>query len=472
MLPFITSYLPELVLLAGALALFCVTLAERRNTLARRVALVTALLTLAACVVALPAAASLFDGAYRVDGFSQILKLFIALGLFLALLAAGGLQDIPADFRPEFYLFTVLSGFGLVTLVSCVDILTLVVALQMASFPLYLLVPLRREREGQRAQMESAAKYIMFGIAANGIMLFGLSYLYGLTGSTALPALMHKLRPLAESPLALAGLTLTCCGFFYKLAVFPFHFWTPDVYQGASNESAAIIASLPKLGAIAVLARLTALATPDNSRFALLLALLATASMFYGNLAALVQTDLKRLLGFSGIAHAGYTVVGLVALNSDGRAASLYYLFAYLFMILASFVVVCRISPDGRNVALHDLAGLHRRSPLLAWTLLAGVFGLAGVPPLAGFIGKLALLKAALAQGWLWLVVLTVLNSAVAIYYYLLMIREAFFRDAADATAPLELDAAGRWLCWLLILAILALGIFPGRILAMLGIIV
>jgi NADH-quinone oxidoreductase subunit N len=472
MLHFINSYLPELVLLTGALALFFVTLGERRSLMARRVALGTALATIAACVLALPAEAILFDGAYRVDGFSQILKLFLALGLFLALLAAGGLQDIPADFRPEFYLFTVLGGFGLVTLVSCVDVLSLVVALQMASFPLYLLVPLRRERAGQRAQMESAAKYIMFGIAANGIMLFGLSYLYGLTGATAVPALMHKLRPVAESPLALAGLALTCCGLFYKLAVFPFHFWTPDVYQGSSNESAAIIATLPKLGAVAVLARLTALASPDNPRFALLLAVLAAASMFYGNLAALVQTDLKRLLGFSGIAHAGYTVVGLVALDRDGRAAALYYLFAYVFMTLACFTVVCRVSYEGRNVAMGELAGLHRRSPLLAWTLLAGVFGLAGVPPLAGFIGKLALLKAALAQGWLWLVVLAVLNSAIAVYYYLLLIREAFFRDAPPEAPVLEMDAATRWLCWLLVVLILALGLFPGRIIALLGMVV
>jgi len=468
---FITSYLPELVMLAGTLVLFFITLGDRRGVLARRVALVTALATVTACVMALPAEEVLFEGAYRVDGFSQILKLFLSVGLFFALLAAGGLQDIPSDFRPEFYLFTILGGFGLVTLVSCVDLLTMVVALQMASFPLYLLVPLRREREGQRAQMESAAKYIMFGIAANGIMLFGLSYLYGLTGTTALAGVMHQIRGVAESPLALAGLALTCCGLFYKLAVFPFHFWTPDVYEGSSHESAAIISSLPKLGAVAVLARLTALATPENPRFALLLAVLATASMFYGNLAALVQTDLKRLLGFSGIAHAGHTVVGLVALDSDGRAAALYYLFAYLFMILASFLVVCRVSTDGRNVGLSELAGLHRRSPLLAWTLLLAVFGLAGVPPLAGFIGKLALLKAALAKGWLWLVVLTVINSAIAIYYYLLMVREAFFKDATPEAPRIGLDAATQLLCVLLMVAILALGVFPGRLLAFLSVV-
>jgi NADH-quinone oxidoreductase subunit N len=327
---------------------------------------------------------------------------------------------------------------------------------------------MRRERTEQRKQMESAAKYIMFGVAANGIMLFGVSYLFGVTGATHLGVMMQKLQPIAHSPLVIAGLALTFCGLFYKLAVFPFHFWTPDVYQGSSNESASIIASLPKIGAVAVLARLAALATPENQALAALLAVLAAVSMFYGNLAAIVQTDFKRLLGFSGIAHAGYTVVGLVALNPEGRAAALYYIIAYFFMVVACFAVICRVSRDGANVAISDLAGLHKRSPLLAVTLLVGVFGLAGVPPFAGFIGKLALLKAAYARGWLWLVILTVVNSAIAIYYYLVVVREACFRDPGHQPA-LKLDGATRALCYLLIAAIVALGVFPGRIMGLLS---
>jgi NADH-quinone oxidoreductase subunit N len=206
----------------------------------------------------------LFSGAYRVDAFSQVLKLVFTLGLTAIVLLSGGLPDIRAKIQPEYFLFLTLSATGLVMLVSCVDVLGLVIALELSSFPLYLMVPMRREREGQRAQMESAIKYIMFGVAANGIMLFGLSYLFGLTGTTSLPLMATKLAPLLGTPLAVGGLALTFAGLYYKLAVFPFHFWTPDVYQGASNETASLIASLPKLGAVAVLVRLVSLPHPGN----------------------------------------------------------------------------------------------------------------------------------------------------------------------------------------------------------------
>ena len=245
-------------------------------------------------------------------------------------------------------------------LVSCVDIITLVVALEVSAFPLYFLVAMRREREGQKSQMESAIKYIMFGVAANGVMFFGMSYLFGLTGTTSLTDLLPRLQPVIHSPLAIAGLALTFCGLYYKLAVFPFHFWTPDVYQGASNETAGLVASLPKIGAVAVLVRFVSLASPDNHTVAIMLAILAAGSMFYGNLIALMQKDFKRLLGFSGIAHAGYALIGFVALDQFGYTAALYYIIGYLLMVLACFVVICKVSRDGTNVSIEDLAGLHQ----------------------------------------------------------------------------------------------------------------
>jgi NADH-quinone oxidoreductase subunit N len=220
---------------------------------------------------------------------------------------------------------------------------------------------------------------------------------------------------------------------------------------------------LPKVGAMAVMVRLLSGAA-DQASLAVLLACLAAASMVYGNLIALQQKDLKRLLGFSGIAHAGYALVGLVALDSAGFTAALYYILSYLFMVQACMLVVCRVSTDGANVSLDGLAGLHRRSPLLAVALIVGVFGLAGLPPFAGFMGKLALLKAAFARGHLALVILTVVNSAIAIYYYLCIIREAFFRDAAEAP-PIRLPVSIRLAAILLVAAILMLGLAPGSVL-------
>jgi NADH-quinone oxidoreductase subunit N len=213
-----------------------------------------------------------------------------------------------------------------------------------------------------------------------------------------------------------------------------------------------------------VLVRFVSLAAPEHRPIALLLTCLAVASMFYGNLVALMQKDLKRLLGFSGIAHAGYALIGFVALDEAGYTAALFYIVSYLFMVLACFIVVCKVSPDGTNVALEDLAGLHRRSPLLAATLLVGVFALAGVPPFAGFMGKLMLLKAALAKGHLALVIIAVVNTAIAIYYYLSLVREACFRDPVNPVA-IKINAAMRFVCVLLIGGILALGVAPSRFL-------
>lgn len=462
------AFLPELVVVLGALALFVVALGENLGTLARRVSLGVAAAAILACWASLDQQAVLFHGAYRVDAYSQWLKLALSIGFLLVLWLSGDLPDIRVGVKPEYFLFLTLGVAGLLMLVSSMELITLVVALELSSFPLYFLVAMRREREGQRAQMESAMKYIMFGVAANGIMLYGMSLLFGLTGTTYLPELARQFGAVMQSPLALVGLGMMFCGLYFKLAVFPFHFWTPDVYQGASNETAGVVASLPKLAAVAVLVRFVSLAPSDARSLAVLLSGVAMASMFYGNLVALAQRDLKRLLGFSGIAHAGYTIVGLVALDRAGFTASLYYMTAYVLMVLACFVVICRVSEDGENAGFDSLAGLHKRSPLLAVTLGVGVFALAGLPPFAGFMGKLGLLTAAFAKGHTALVIIMVVNAAIAVYYYLCMVREAWFRDPLH-DRPLVLDTRTRALCIVLIAGILALGILPGSVMNRMG---
>jgi NADH-quinone oxidoreductase subunit N len=459
------AFLPELVLLTGALVLFFVTLGDRLVARTRLVTGITAVATLVAAALSLDQTTVLFSGAYRVDAFSQLLKLVLAGGFVAVYCLTGALPDVRERIRPEYHLFLTLSVSGLLMLVSSIDLIAIIIALELSSFPLYLLVPMRRERTDRRVQMESAVKYIMFGIAANGLMFFGVSYLFGLTGTTSLPLMLERLLPVVHTPLALVGLALTFCGLFYKLAVFPFHFWTPDVYQGASNETASLIASLPKVAAVVVLVRFTALASPEHPALAMLLTGLAIVSMLYGNLIALGQTDFKRLLGFSGIAHAGYALVGFVALSENGSAAALYYISGYMVMVLACFVVISRVSRDGTNVAISELAGLHRRSPLLAVTLIIGVFGLAGIPPFVGFMGKLSLLTAALAEGHLALVIITMLNAAVAVYYYLRVVREAVFGDPGENPAPIVLDRSTRALCVALIVAIILLGVSPSTVL-------
>jgi NADH-quinone oxidoreductase subunit N len=468
MTPFMLSFLPELVLLAGALLLFIASLGKNAASHGRSLATSISIALFAACLMAFNAKATLFTGAYRVDAYSQFLKLVLAAGYLLVNLLNRDLGDIRDDIRGEYHFFLSLSLTGLIFLVSSIDIISIVVSLELSSYPLFLMVAMRREQSVQRVQMESAIKYMMFGISATGVMLFGLSFLYGLTGTTALPAMATKLQPLLSTPLAIVGLAMTFAGFFYKLAVFPFHFWTPDVYEGASNETAGLVASLPKVGATAVLVRFVYLSTPAvltrATDLALLLAILATASMFYGNLLALVQKDVKRLLGFSGIAHAGYALVGFVAMDRVGYTASLFYITGYLVMVLAAFLVVSRVSQNGANVAIEDLAGLHKRSPLLAATLGLAVFALAGLPPFVGFMGKFGIINAALARGWLWLAVVMVINSAVAAYYYLRIVKEMYFSDPEGQASKVVLDPPALLASVLLVALVVGLGVAPAGV--------
>jgi len=349
-------------------------------------------------------------------------------------------------------------------LVSSVELLTIFIALELSSYSLYLLVPMRDDKTGLRMQMESAIKYVLFGVVATGVMLFGMSYLFGLTGTTYLVELLPRLHQMMGSPAALIAIAMVLGGFFFKLAVFPFHFWVPDVYQGASNETTAFIASVPKVAAVAMLIRLTALATPEGQAIVTLLIVLSVCSMFYGNLVALVQTDIKRMLGFSGIAHAGYVLLGLVTMQEVGYATSLYYIVGYMVMTQAGFLVISKVSEHGENLAIADFTGLHKRSPLLALTLAVSMFALAGIPPFVGFMGKFMLLTGAYKAGHLPLVILAAINTAISIYYYLSVVRVAYSASPVERPAVL-IGAVGKAVSLALVLVILAMGLFPDQIL-------
>ena len=458
-------FAPELILLLGGLMLFFLSLGQLRVALPRRLTQFMALAAAVACALTLFAHGSLFFDAYRVDLFSQLLKLITCVGLAATLFANPRLTDVAQELRAEYYLFLTLSSLGLVFLVSSADLLTMFISLELSSYALYLLVPMRDDSRGLRMQMESAIKYILFGVVATGVMLFGMSYLFGLTGTITFKQLLPALRPLMQSPAALAAIAMTLGGFFFKLAVFPFHFWAPDVYQGASNETAAFIASVPKVAAVGLLIRIASLATPEGHFLVFMLATLSACSMFYGNLAALVQTDVKRMLGFSGIAHAGYIMLGLVTLGEAGYATAIYYVIGYLVMIIAAFLVVCAVSRDGENVLVSDLNGLYKRSPLLAFTLAVSMFAMAGIPPFAGFMGKFMLLTAAYKAGFLPLVIIAVVNTAISIYYYLCVVKAAYSGDPGECptlvVAPSTKAASA-----LLTVAIIALGVVPDRVLA------
>ena len=450
---------PEAALALTALLVFAALMTERHRTArARRAAYVGGALVLAASLLTLGRSEEFLWAAYRVDAFSQLVKAAVAAGFLIGAAIAGDVRGQREDVRGEVFFFLLTSTAGLVTLASAVELLALYLGMEIASFSLFVLVPMCDRCEMGR---EAALKFIVIGLAASAVTLFGLSLLVGFTGTTRLDEIVRQLPQLAGEPAVTFGLALFLAGLLFKLAVFPFHFWAPDVYQAASHGVASFVATASKVGAIAVLARLIAAAELGGAQLVTALAVIAAVSMTLGNLVAIVQRDVKRMLAYSAVAQAGYVVVGLVAFTRAGVAAALFYGLLYLVMNAAAFLVVARVGADGSNPQLEDLSGLHHRSPLLAATLLLALFALAGVPPTAGFVGKWFLFSAAMGQGWWLLVLLGAVNSTVSVYYYLVAVKYAYLVPDDQHRGPVVLSVGDRALCYALSGAVVVLGVFP-----------
>jgi NADH-quinone oxidoreductase subunit N len=250
------------------------------------------------------------------------------------------------------------------------------------------------------------------------------------------------------------------CGFFFKLALFPFHIWAPSVYQGAANQVTAFVATATKVTAMAMLARLVSM-SGGNTSLAHVLITLAIISMTYGNLVALIQKDFKRLLAYSAIAHAGYSLIGILSMTPAGYAATFFYAFAYLVTTFICFLVVVKVASDGRNLAIAELAGLHRRSPLLAMALMVGVFSLGGIPPTIGFTGKFIVFTAAMQRGYFLLVLIAMINVVISLYYYIQVVKAAFLLEPAVELPRINLSVPATILTSVMVGIIVVGGIFP-----------
>ncbi len=460
------AILPELALLTGALAFFALSLGKNHDQVRfNNSAVFMGVIVFICSLISFSQNVTIFNGCYQVDQFSQFFKLMISLGLVYVLIAGQNLKGVETSDRPEYYMFLFVSCLGLMTLVSSIELITLFVSLELSSFALYIMVPMRDNTTGVRVQMEAGIKYILFGVLATGFMLFGMSYIFGLTGSTFFSEIVPGLQKVSSQPAALIAVIMVLTGFFYKLAIFPMHFWVPDVYEAAANETTAFVATIPKLGAAALLIRFVSMVPGDTVILVNLLTILALCSMFYGNLIALVQTDVKRMLGFSGIAHAGFILLGLLTLNSNGYATVMYYISGYVFMNIACYIVFCNVSEKGENLSISDLNGLHKRQPMMAFLLAVGLFALAGIPPMVGFMGEFLLLAGALKAGHLYLVILAAINAGIAIYYYLRVVKAAFTTDPEDR-ADVEINTMTRIGSVSLVLLIILMGAFPARIIA------
>lgn len=455
-------FLPELTLLGAGLIIFFVSIGQVAGQMARNIAIGLGAIVFGATIIGFNQEGTLFFEAYKVDLFSQTFKVLITGAMFVVLLFSSKLEGVREEIHPEYYLFLFMSVLGLVMLVSSVELIAIFISLELSSFAVYIMVPMRDDSGKFKFQMEAGAKYLLFGVMATGFMLFGMSYLFGLTGSTQLDELVAQVPTMLSTPAMVIAMVLFLCGFFYKLAIFPFHFWVPDVYEGSANETTSFIATVPKIAAVALLLRITTMIDGGGSTLVNLLMVCSILSMFYGNLSALVQKDIKRMLGFSGIAHAGFILLGLLVFHVTGYAHALYYIAGYVVMNLACFLVICTVAHNGDNVQIDDLTGLYKRSPLLAVTLLVGFFALAGIPPFVGFMGKFFLLVDALKQDYILLVTLAAINTAIAIFYYLSVVRVAFCTGEEELT-PIATPVHLKMLSIVLMATIVIMGIFPSQ---------
>jgi len=414
-------------------------------------------------LAAIAAQATLFAGVYQVDLFSQMFKVLLGLGLLLVVYLCGDLSGIARRRHVELFLLLFICTLAMMFLVSSMHLLTLYVSLELSSYSLYVLVALRRDRD---LGIEAGLKYFLVGVCASAVMLFGMALLYGAVQAVHVQDLTRALVDAEHRPMVMVGLIFTLGGLFFKLALFPFHVWAPDVYQGAADQVAGYIATASKVAAVAVIIRIVS-TSGHGSVLAHVLVALSVVSMTVGNLAAIAQTDFKRLMAFSSVANAGYVLIGILSMSAAGYAAAVYYALALLLMKFTCFLVLVKAgAPDG-NLRIAQLAGLHRRSPILAMALMLSLFGLAGIPPTAGFTGKLLIFTAAIEQGYLWLVLVAMGNVVISLYYYLMAVKAAYLMEPDAAFPEPSVSMADRVLAALLIVAIVAVGIYPTDVLAL-----
>jgi NADH-quinone oxidoreductase subunit N len=346
-------------------------------------------------------------------------------------------------------------------LVSSVHLLTIFVALELSSYSLYTLVFLRKGRD---RGVDAGIKYFLIGASASAMMLFGFALLYGSIQAAFLVEILKILPGAIGRPVVIIALILLLSGFFFKLAVFPFHFWAPDVYENAANQVATYIATASKVAAIAILMRIVALSGGGSTYLVHILVTLSIVSMTMGNLSAVVQKDLKRLLAYSSIAHAGYVLIGILSMSPVGYSSAIFYALSLLMMKFTCFLVVVKVADDGRNLDIEHLAGLHRRCPILALALMMALFGLAGIPPTIGFTGKLMIFTAAMQKGYFTLVLIAMINVVISLYYYLLVVKAAYLLEPGKELPDLNISPPIKVLTGLLIFGIVAGGIFPNYI--------
>jgi NADH-quinone oxidoreductase subunit N len=465
----LTLVLPEIVLLSLAGLLLIVDLFVRRDqkwfTFACGIA---ALLWTAVFVyqlgVPFDARPELgFASLIVIDGVATTLKLVILIAAAVALTYSWDYLKKHKLDNGEFVALVLFGTLGMLVLASSANMLTSYLGLELLSLSMYALVALKRD---DKIATEAAMKYFVLGALASGLLLFGMSVIYGATGSLDLDAISNALGSANRTAIAL-GLIFIAAGVAFKLGVVPFHMWVPDVYNGAPTAVTLFLGSAPKVAAFALAYRLFGDGlTPASNDWSIILAVIATLSVVLGNLIAISQTNIKRMLAYSAIANMGFLLLGFVAGGKDGYASALFYSLAYVITGLVSFGILVALSGRGIEYdSIEDLKGLNARSPWFAFLMLLAMFSLAGIPPTLGFWAKLSVIESTVNAGYVWLAIVAVLASLVGAFYYLRVVKAMYFEDPAETGIALPSRSVTVILS-VNAIAILLLGMFPSAIAA------
>jgi NADH-quinone oxidoreductase subunit N len=394
------------------------------------------------------------------DGYALFFDVVICYAAALVVMLSMDYLGRTGGESGEYYALVLFSTAGMMLMASAGDLIVVFLSLELMSLSLYVLAGLFKRR---LTSGEASMKYFLLGAFATSFLLYGIALIYGATGSTNLDRIAASAAARGGDPLLLIGLGLLLVGFGFKISSVPFHMWAPDVYEGAPTTITALIATGSKAGAFAALIRVLMVALPGaQADWSALLWGVAALSMTLGNVVALAQSNLKRMLAYSSIAHVGYMLMGLVAGGAPGAGAILFYLLAYTFTTIGAFGVIALCARAGEEaVEVGDYAGLARRHPVLAATLALFLLSLIGIPPLAGFVAKFYLFGSAVRAGYIWLTVIAVLNSAVAAYYYLRVIVYMYMREPEGASVAVAPSLAGGLALAIALLGIVLLGVAP-----------
>ncbi|MCS6907704.1 MAG: NADH-quinone oxidoreductase subunit N [Anaerolineales bacterium] len=421
-------------------------------------------------VVAVPSpqAQLVWGDLIRFDRLGFVFSLLFMFGASMTALFSSNLEKLGQ--RGDFYVLMLVSTLGMCLMASASDIIMLYLAIETTSIPLYILAGFYKDDE---KSTEAGFKYLLFGAMTSAVMLFGFSYLYGLAGTTNLYELANQVLRNQLSPFLLYGvLGLILVGFAFKISAFPFHFWAPDVYTGAPTPIAGFLSTASKAAGFAVLVRVLWVGFPEVQPYwVYILSGVSIATMTLGNLLALAQRDMKRLLAYSSIAHAGYALIGFVAVSELGITSVIFYLVVYLLTNLAAFGTVAVFEKTSGSSEIASFAGLSRRSPWLAIMMLVAFLSLAGMPPFGGFVTKFAVFAAAVDRGLIGLAVVGVLNSIVGLYYYLTVLKVIYLYRSEEEHVAVPVPQASLLALAVLCIGVIAMGIFiaPGFNIALLG---